>query len=97
MDNNIIINLITSIGSIAVVGFLFWSWLNTKVNSLNDSINDLKNKIQAIDLEMKDYLRKDDYFRRDGQLENQIKELKNKIDAMPEHIVSLLARMQTPR
>lgn len=94
-NNNILINLVTSIGSITVVGFLFWTWLNTKMNTLVDSINELKQKINQMETESRDYLRKDEYLRRDTQLETQLHELKQKIDQMPTDIVTLLTRLRS--
>lgn len=93
-NNNILINLVTSIGSITVVGFLFWTWLNTKMNTLVDSINDLKQKINQMEAESHMYLRKEEYLRRDTQLDTQLRELKQKIDQMPTDIVNLLTRLR---
>lgn len=89
-----LLSLCTTIGTVGVVGFLFWTWLNAKFSYQDKT--DAENRARIIQLEKSqaDLLSKDDHYEirkedKDG-LEKQMGEMKKDIKDMPEKIVNML-------
>lgn len=100
-SDNWILNLVTSVGTVSVVGIIFFMWLNSKFQNLEREIDSCQKEIERVDKDMKDMVDKDDYKtlrvedkesmeKVEQRLEKRILELANKVENMPNQIVNQL-------
>ncbi len=93
---NFLLQLCTSLGSAALVGWMFWTWITSKFNFMERT--DAENRARIIELERKnaELLSKEDHYiiRKEDKdaLERQISELRSDIKHMPERIVAMIER-----
>ncbi len=93
-SGSVFLSIISGLCSAGVVGFLFWSYLNSKFSMIDSQ--DKENRARIIKIEEKQtlFLAKEDYqeMRREERdlIERQISEIKKDIKDMPKNIVDLL-------
>lgn len=83
MNESIVSGLLTSLGSSALVGFLFWNYFKATISFLKEQIESLK-------LEQAKFLTKETYRESEKRIEEKIEELKERINEMPDAIGDIL-------
>lgn len=93
-SGSVFYSIVSGICSAGVVGFLFWSWLNTKFSMIDNTNKENRARIIKIEENQHSFLAKDEYqeMRREERelIERQISEIKRDIKEMPKNIVDLL-------
>ncbi|HRN80162.1 MAG TPA: hypothetical protein PKY29_04410 [Ferruginibacter sp.] len=89
-----LIQLSTSLGSVSLVGFLFWTWITNRFKYMEEMHQDNKVRIRELENLNHQLLSKQDHYhirKEDSErIEKQISEVKTDIKKMPEQIVNLL-------
>lgn len=94
---NFLLQLCTSLGSVSLMGFLFWNLLNNRFKFLENTSSDNKARIKELELKNEKHLSRDDHrlIRMEDKegIEKQIYELKKEIRAMPQEIATLVTAL----
>lgn len=92
-----LLQLCTSLGSVSLMGFLFWNLLNNRFKFLENTSLDNKARIKELEAKNEKHLSRDDHHQiriedKKG-LEKQIYELKTEIREMPQKIATLVTAL----
>lgn len=94
---NFFLQLCTSLGSVSLMGFLFWNLLNNRFKFLENTSSDNKARIKELELKNERHLSREDHhqIRKEDKegLEKQIYELKKEIRDMPQKIATLVTAL----
>ncbi len=78
--NTVIENLVYSLGSCGVVGFLFWSFLSARFSNYETIIDELRRRIVELEGDRKRYLEREDYRNEKNDFAGDITKLEDRLE-----------------
>lgn len=82
--------VLTSLGSVALVGFLFWNLLNAKFSNQEEKIRDVAARVKELENQNREYVLKEDHHNDKISMDRQLKEIRDDIREIPQQITNML-------